>query len=156
MFAVTADNLFETVVNFVPYGRIASATVLKPLIGTEWSANKIGKLRRLAKFKAAAKGFSETGYNIGASINPVVGAATATLAAVTRPIRKPVTDFVSKHASEKLMKRFGTIAEWAEKAPKKLLNAKVVGRSAKDWLGRTLATSWSESIEEGKQYYNGK
>ena len=156
MFAVTADNLFETVVNFVPYGRIASATILKPLIGAEWSANKIGKLRRLAKFKAAAKGFSETGYNIGASINPVVGAATATLAAATRPIRKPVADFVSRHASEALMKRFGTIAEWAEKAPKKLLNAKVVGRSAKDWLGRTLATSWSESIEEGKQYYNGK
>ena len=156
MFAVTADNLFETVVNFVPYGRVASATILKPLIGAEWSANKIGKLRRLAKFKAAAKGFSETGYNIGASINPVVGAVTATLAAATRPIRKPVADFVSKHASEALMKKFGTIAEWAEKAPKKLLNTKVVGRSAKDWIGRTLATSWSESIEEGKQYYNGK
>ena len=153
MFAVTADNLFESVVNFVPFGKIAESAVLKPLVSGE---KKIAKLRRLAKFKAAAKNFSETGYNIGASVNPVLGVATATLSAVTRPIRKPIADFVSKRASEALIKKFGTVAEWAEKAPKKLLNAKVVGKSAKDWMGRTLATSWSEAIEEGKQYYNGK
>lgn len=153
MFAVTADNLLEATINFVPFVALGKAAFLKPLLSGE---HKIAKLRRLAKFKAAAKGLSETAYNIGATINPVVGLATATIAAVTRPVRKPIADFVSKHTTEKLVKKFGITAEWAEKAPKKLLNAKVVGRSAKDWMGRTLATSWGESIEEGKQYYNGK
>lgn len=153
MFAVTADNLLETTINFVPFGKIAQATIIKPLISGE---KKIAKLRRLAQFKAGIKNLNETAYNLGATINPVVGVGTAALGALTRPLRKPVADFVSKHASEALMKKFGTIAEWAEKAPKKLLNAKVVGRSAKDWLGRTLTTSWAEAIEEGKQYYNGK
>jgi hypothetical protein len=104
----------------------------------------------LAKFKAAAKNFSETTYNVGATINPVVGAATATLGAITRPVRKPIADFISKHASEGLIKTFGNVADWAMKAPKTLLNAKVAGRSAKDWMGRVLSTSWSEAIEEGK------
>ena len=153
MFAVTADNLLETSINFVPYGALAKSAILKPLLS---GGNRIGKLRRLAKFKAATQGLSESAYNFGAAINPIVGATTATLAAATRPIRKPIADFVSKHASEMLIKRFGTVADWAVKAPKTLLNAKVAGRSAKDWLGRVLATSYSEAMEEGKQYYNGK
>jgi hypothetical protein len=38
MFAVTADNLFETAINFVPYGALGKAALLKPLVGAEWSA----------------------------------------------------------------------------------------------------------------------
>ena len=153
MFAVTADNLFESIINFIPYGKIAEASLLKPLISGD---KKISKLRRLAQFKQATKHLNEAAYNLGATINPVVGVGTALIGAVTRPIRKPVADFVSKHASEALIKKFGTIADWAIKAPKTLLNAKVIGRSGKDWLGRILSTSFSEAMEEGKQYYNGK
>lgn len=146
------------------------------MVKTCHKANR--KLKRLSAFKAAhpelyaktvtnggkfgtntydfvTNNFSESWYNFGASINPVVGLGTATLGAVTKPLREPVLKYVSKNVTEQLSKKFGTIADWAYKAPK-LLDARVIGRTGKDWLARTIATSYSESIEEGKQYYHGK
>ena len=160
MLAVTGDNIFETAVSVVPYGKFAASTVMKP-------GSRVSKLRRLAKFKQAhpeiygkatsfANNMSETAYNIGASVNPVLGAATAVVGAVTKPLRNWAVKGVSAHVTEALAKKFGTVADWAWKAPKSLLNAKVVGKTAKDWIGRVAGTSFAESIEEGKQYYNQK
>ena len=173
MLAVTGENLLDATINFVPFGKFAEASWLRPI------TRQVGKLKRLSAFKAArpelyaktvgnggkfstgaydfvTNNFSESWYNFGASINPVVGFATATVGAVTKPFRDPATKYVSRLATEQLSKKFGTVADWAYAAPKKLLDAKVIGRSGKDWLSRVAATSYSESIEEGKQYYHGK
>lgn len=166
MMAVTGDNVFETVISVVPFGKFGWSTLLKPTKGTS-------KLRRIAAFKKSHPGlykatenlsklnFSEKAYQFGATINPIVGAGTATLDALTKPAQKwignKLTDnVVSKYVTKALSKKFGTIADWAWKAPKTLLNSKVLGRSGKDWIARTIGKSFSESIEEGKQYYNGK
>ena len=160
MLAVTGDNILETTLSVVPYGKFAASAAMKP-------GNKVAKLRRLAKFKQShpeiyaktssfANNISEAGYSVGAAVSPVIGAATATVGALTAPIRNWAVKGVSKAVTEQVAKRFGTVADWAWKAPKTLLNAKVLGRTGKDWAGRVLGTSFAESIEEGKQYYNGK
>lgn len=166
MMAVTGDNIFETVISVVPFGKFGRSALLKPTKGT-------AKLRRIAAFKKSHPGlykatehlsklkFSEKGYQFGATISPVMGVGTAALDALTKPAQKWVgnklaDNVVSRYVTSKLSKKFGTIADWAWKAPKTLLNSKVLGRSGKDWVARIIGKSFSESIEEGKQYYNGK
>lgn len=117
MLAVTGENLFDATINFVPFGKFAQASWLRPI------TRQIGKLKRLSAFKAArpelyaktatnggkfatgaydfvTNNFSESWYNFGASINPIVGAATATVGAVTKPLRDPATKYVSRLATE--------------------------------------------------------
>lgn len=166
MMAVTGDNIFETVISVVPFGKFGWSALLKPTKGT-------AKLRRIAAFKKSHPGlyktaenlskfkFSEKGYQFGATISPVMGVGTAAIDALTKPAQKWVgnklaDNVVSRYITSKLSKKFGTIADWAWKAPKTLLNSKVLGRSGKDWVARIVGKSFSESIEEGKQYYNGK
>lgn len=166
MMAVTGDNIFETVISVVPFGKFGRSALLKPTKGT-------AKLRRIAAFKKSHPGlykaaenlskfkFSEKGYQFGATISPVMGVGTAAIDALTKPAQKWVgnklaDNVVSRYVTSKLSKKFGIIADWAWKAPKTLLNSKVLGRSGKDWVARIVGKSFSESIEEGKQYYNGK
>ena len=165
MLAVTGDNIFETAVSVVPFGKFAKSAFLKP-------GSKVAKLRRLAKFKQAhpeiygkaaafTENLSEGAYNLGATINPILGAGTAVGGALMRPLigkvgKSQFVKGVSAYVTENLAKKFGTIADWAYKAPKTVLNTKVVGRTGLDWTKRFLGTSFAESIEEGKQYYNQK
>ena len=160
MLAVTGDNILETTINIVPFGKFGVSALMKP-------TNKISKLRRLAAFKQAHPeiygktsqligNLSEAGYNAGATVSPVIGVGTALLASATKPLRNWAVNGVSELTTKVLSKKFGTIADWALKSPKKLLNTKAAGRYTKDWVGRVLGTSFAESIEEGKQYYNQK
>lgn len=106
---------------------------------------------------------SEGWYNAGAAINPVVGAGFATIGAATKPLRGAIwnatkrgIETVSAPVTDALVKKFGNIADWSIKAPKSILNTKVVGRSGADWISRVGGSMWSESLEEGKQHYHGK
>ena len=171
MMAVVGSNLLETTINVVPFGKFAESTVMIPIVG---KGSKVSKLRRLARFKEAhptlykgAETFrgnlSEGWYNAGAAINPVVGAGFATLGAATKPLRsaawnttKRGIETVSAPVTDALVKKFGNIADWSMKAPKSILNAKVIGRSGADWISRVGGSMWSESLEEGKQHYHGK
>ena len=43
-----------------------------------------------------------------------------------------------------------------EKMPKFLLGSKSIAKNTAQFVGKVLGSGWSESIEEGKQYLNGK
>ena len=164
MMAVVGSNLIETTINVVPFGKFAKSATMIPVAG---SGSKISKLRRLANFKQAhptlyknAEAFgnnlSEGWYNVGAAINPAVGAGFAAVGAATKPVRDKVVNTVAAPVTDALVKRFGIVADWAQKAPKAMMNTKTVGKYGADWVKRIGGSMWSESLEEGKQHYHAK
>ena len=162
MQAVVGSEIFEAGLNFLgPITKFAKASMVTP-------GAKAARFQRMYRFmhehptagkammagKNFAKDFmeSEVGGAIASSVAfPLVIAGKAAQAGV-----KAVGRALPKGAVKGITKRLGFAADLIEQMPKELLGAKAVAKNVGEFASKVFGAGWSESIEEGKQYLNGK
>ena len=162
MMAVVGNELFDASINFLgPIAKVARASMLTPgakatrfqrmykymhehpnmdaLTKTKFAAEKFGEKFMDAEFGGGI--FSSVAYPL-----TLVGRSLEAGAKMAMP-----TKWVNA-----LNKTFSLSGDIMEKMPKFLLGSKAIGKNAAEFVGKVLGSGWSESIEEGKQYLNGK
>ena len=162
MTAVIGSEIFEAGLNFLgPVTKLAKASMITP-------GAKASRFKRMYNFmhehptagkvlmatKNFAKDFAESdlGGAVASSVAfPLVLAGKAVQAGL-----KTVGRALPKSAVRGITKRLGFAADIIEQMPKKLLGAKAIGKNVVDFASKVFGAGWSEAIEEGKQYLNGK
>lgn len=162
MQAVVGSEIFEAGLNFLgPIVKFAKASMVTP-------GAKAARFQRMYRFmhehptagkvmmagKNFAKDFmeSEVGGAIASSVAfPLVIAGKAAEAGV-----KAAGRALPKGAVKGITKRLGFAADLIEQMPKEILGAKAIAKNVGEFASKVFGAGWSEAIEEGKQYLNGK
>lgn len=162
MQAVVGSEIFEAGLNFLgPIVKFAKASMVTP-------GAKAARFKRMYNFmhehptagkammagKNFAKDFmeSEVGGAIASSVAfPLIIAGKAAQAGA-----KAVGRALPKGAVKGITKRLGFAADLIEQMPKELLGAKAIAKNVGEFASKVFGAGWSEAIEEGKQYLNGK
>ena len=162
MMAVVGSEIFEAGLNFMgPITKLAKASMITP--GAKASRftrmyNFMHEHPTAGKFLMASKNFakdfmeSEVGGAVASSVAfPLVLAGKAIEAGVKAGARA-----LPKTAVKALTKRLGFAADIIEQMPKEILGAKAIAKNVGSFASKVFGAGWSEAIEEGKQYLNGK
>lgn len=159
MTAVVGNELFEAGLNFLgPVSKLMRASKVTP-------GAKIARARRLATYMAEhpsqAKLIKASNDVYGAIKESTVGSALASsiafpLAPIGAAVEAGIKKAIPTKAVHALLNRFALSADIMERIPATVLGGKAIGKNLLEYAGKVLGSSWSESIEEGKQYINGK
>lgn len=162
MTAVVGSEIFEAGLNFMgPIAKLAKASMITP-------GAKAARFTRLynfmhehptaGKFLMAGKNFakdfmeSEVGGAVASSVAfPLVLAGKAIEAGIKTGVRA-----LPKTAVKAITKRLGFASDIIEQMPKTILGTKAIAKNVGNFASKVFGAGWSESIEEGKQYLNGK
>ena len=159
MVAVVGDEIFQAGINFLgPITKIAKASRVTP-------GAKTARFQRMRRFleehpgsekiinpvKNFSKNFadSEFGTAIGSSIAFPLGV-------VTKAAQAGIKTAIPKSAARLLNRKLGFIADIVERMPSTATTSAVLAKNLASYAGKVLGSGWSEAIEEGKQYLNGK
>lgn len=154
MVAVVGQEIFEAGLNFfAPTVKLMKAGALTPEGATRFTRlrNLVENHPTVAKVLKATNKIAdqEVGGAIASSIAfPLVLAGKAAEAGIKA--------ILPKTAVRNIVKRLSLSSDIIEKMPKTLLGAKAVGKDLLDFSAKVFGAGWSEAIEEGKQYLNGK
>ena len=162
MTAVIGSEIFEAGLNFLgPVTKLAKASMITP-------GAKASRFMRMYNFmhdhpiagkvlmatKNFAKDFAES--NLGGAIASSVAFPLVLAGKAVQAGLKTAGRALPKSAVRGITKRLGFAADIIEQMPKKLLGAKAIGKNVVDFASKVFGAGWSEAIEEGKQYLNGK
>ena len=92
---------------------------------------------------------SEFGTAVGSSIAFPLGV-------VTKAAQAGIKTAIPKSAARLLNRKLGFIADIVERMPSTATTSAVLAKNLASYAGKVLGSGWSEAIEEGKQYLNGK
>ena len=158
MMATTADVAFTTGLSlFAPYGPLSKSTKFTPIPKSE-------VLQRYYRIKGnglAADAINNLtkeagiGREITGAMSPLLQKAYVAVRAAATPLTSRVSAKLLPYA-EQLQKRFEDIIGWSKIIPSKMFTTNKVLKNTIDFAGRTLATGFSEAIEEGKQHEYGE
>lgn len=150
MMAVSADVAVNTGINvFGATGQVAEALKIFP------EGSKFAFLRKVAQDPILSKGYKAaqkmSTSTIASAISPL---ANIPYNIAIKPVMKGVKSAITPMV-EAVGKEMDTLISWAKIAPKTLFRTGTAGKYTIDFLGKTAARGYSESIEEGKQYEYG-
>lgn len=159
MTAVIGNELFDAGLNFLaPIAKIAKASMLTP--GAK--ATRFQRMYKyahehpnLAKLDFAARRFGEKFANAEFG-DGVFSSVAFPLMLVGRSLEAGARMAIPTKWVRALNKTFSLSGDIMQKMPKTLLGGEDMAKNTFGFVSKVLGSGWSESIEEGKQYLNGK
>lgn len=158
MQAVVGSEIFEAGINFMaPMVKMARASEMVPK-----DATRFARMRRfITEHPNQAKLYERAARIKDGLLDSELGSAVAgsvsyPLGLLGRAAQAGVKSVVPKKMANYLQKAFSLSSNIIEKSPSIILGSKAVGKNLLDFSARVFGAGWSEAIEEGKQYLNGK